>query len=53
MKIEWLIADVTAAVPPDRAERDILGMIFDIFFVNSGLFVVESHFVTQEYPFDS
>ena len=27
MKIEWLVADVTAVGSPDRAERAILGVI--------------------------
>ena len=40
MKIEWLIADVTAAVPPDRAERDILGMILDICWPIQVVFMV-------------
>ena len=31
MKIEWLIANVTAAGSPDRAERDILVIILDFF----------------------
>ena len=31
MKIEWLVTDVTPVGSPDRAERDILGMIFDVF----------------------
>ena len=31
MKLEWFIADVTAFVSPDRAERDILGMILNVF----------------------
>ena len=36
MKIEWLVADVTPVRSPDRAERDILGIIFGRFLANSG-----------------
>ena len=32
MKIEWLIANMTAVRSPDRAERDMLGMILDVFW---------------------
>ena len=31
MKIEWLVANVTLVGSPDRAERDNLGMLLDIF----------------------
>ena len=30
MKIEWLVADVTAVGSPDRAERAILGVTGDV-----------------------
>ena len=37
MKIEWLVADVTAVGSPDRVERAILGVILDgLFLTNSG-----------------
>ena len=37
MKIEWLIADVTAVGSPDKAEYAILGVILARhFFANSG-----------------
>ena len=31
MKIEWLIGDVTSVRPPTRAERELFGMILNIF----------------------
>ena len=31
MKIEWLVANIIAIRSPDRAERDILGVILGIF----------------------
>ena len=40
MKIEWLVADVTAVGSPDRAECDILGMILDVFLPIQATFVV-------------
>ena len=41
MKIEWLIANVTPVRSPARAERDILGMILDVFSPIQAPFVVE------------
>ena len=38
MKIEWLVAHVTAVGSPGRAERDILGMVFGVSLANSGHF---------------
>ena len=38
--IEWLVADVTVAGSLNRAERDILGMIFDVFQPIQAAFVV-------------
>ena len=32
MKIEWLVADVTPVEPSPRDERDIMGMILDVFW---------------------
>ena len=32
MKIEWLVANVTPVESPDRAERDLLGMLLDVFW---------------------
>ena len=53
MKIEWLLADVKAVGLPDRAERDILGVILDVFWSIQGIFsgqfrpllASDSHFV--------
>ena len=36
MKIDWLVADVTAVGSLDRAERAILGVILGVFFANLG-----------------
>ena len=36
LKIEWLVADVAPVVSPDRAERNILGMILGMLSANSG-----------------
>ena len=50
MKMEWLVADVTAIlVSPDRAERAILGVILaELFFSPiQAIFVVGGHFVTR------
>ena len=38
--VEWLLAGVTPAVSPDRAERAILGMILDVFWPIQGVLVV-------------
>ena len=45
MKTEWSIANVTPVGSPDReerdidrVERDILGIILDVFLANSGRF---------------
>ena len=40
MKIECLIADETSFVSPDRAERDILGMIVCVFLPIQAAFVI-------------
>ena len=40
LKIEWLFADVTPVGSPDRAERDILEMILDIFWPIQVAYVV-------------
>ena len=40
MKIGWLFSDVTAAGPPDRAERDIFGMFLGVFWPIQATFVV-------------
>ena len=39
MKKEWLAANVTPVVSPDRAERAILGMILDVFCPIQAMFV--------------
>ena len=31
MNIEWLVTDVTAVESHDRVEREILGMVLDVF----------------------
>ena len=39
LKIDWIVADVTPVGSPARAERDILGMLLDVFWP------IEAHFV--------
>ena len=41
MKTEWLVANVTAAGSPGRAERDIIRMIFYVFLSTQVVSVVE------------
>ena len=41
MKIEWLIVNVTPVRSPDRAEREMLGMIVDVFGLVSRLCIWE------------
>ena len=36
MKIEWLFTGVSRVGSPDRAERDILGMVLGDFWANLG-----------------
>ena len=43
--MEWLAIDVTAVGSHDRVERDILGMIFDVFWPVQAAIVAGSHFV--------
>ena len=43
MKIEWLVATVTAVGPPDRAERAVSGMVLARRF-----FPIQSVFVDEE-----
>ena len=38
MKTDWLVADITHGVSPDRAERDTQEMVLDVPFANSGRF---------------
>ena len=38
--MELLVANVTFVGSPDRAERDILGMLFDVFWSIQAAFVV-------------
>ena len=40
MKIGGLVADVTSVGPPARAERETLGVIWDIFWPIEAAFVV-------------
>ena len=40
LKIESLVADVTPVRSPARAERDILGMVLDVFWPIQDTFVV-------------
>ena len=53
MKIEWLVADVTAVGSLDRAERAILGVDFDCvcFWPIQVMFVVEEPFRGVGTPF--
>ena len=52
MKIEWLVADVTAVGFPDRAERAILGVILAecVFWSMQALFVVGEPFCDIRTP---
>ena len=38
MKTEWLVADVTPGVSPDREEDATQEMVLDVSFANSGRF---------------
>ena len=40
MKIEWLVAGVTAVGSPDRAECAILGVMLAVFLLHQAVFVV-------------
>ena len=40
MKIEWLVANATVVGSLDRAEHDILGMIFDVFWAIQAVLVL-------------
>ena len=46
MKIEWLVANKTSAGSATRAERDILGLIFGVFWT------IQTTFVVTEQLFD-
>ena len=39
MKSEWLVANVLSVGSPDRAERDILGVILGVFWPVQATFV--------------
>ena len=54
MKKEWLVTDVTAICPPDRAERAIFGVILAGQFFGQFRNVVlsGSHFLMQEPPLE-
>ena len=54
MKIDWLVADVTAIRSPDRAERAILGVILvGRVFNQSRSFLWSGRlFVVQEHPLE-
>ena len=54
MKINWLVADVTAVGSPDRAEHAILVVILAVrFFGQFGLYFLSgSHFVMDEPPLE-
>ena len=45
MKTERLVTNVTAVGSPDRAKRDILGVILDVFWSIQATFVVGESFV--------
>ena len=40
LKIEWLVADVIPVGSPARAERDILGMLLDVFWSIQAAFLI-------------
>ena len=44
MKKEWLVANATPAMSPDRAERGILGMMVGVFLAIQAVFVVGEPF---------
>ena len=50
IKTDWLVADVTSARSPDRAERDIFGVVFGVFLPVQALLWSGSDFVMQESP---
>ena len=50
MKIEWLLADVKAVGLPDRAERDILGVILDVFWSIQAVLVAGEPLCDIEIP---
>ena len=50
MKIEWLIADVTAVGSPARAESAIFWVIFDVFWPIWATFVAEEPLCDLETP---
>ena len=49
MQIDWLIANVTAAGSPDRAECAILRMFLDIFWTFQATFVAGESLVGIPY----
>ena len=53
MKIEQLVANVTPVVFPDRAEFDILGIMFDVFWPNLAAFVVGEPLFDVGIPLES
>ena len=50
--MEWLVANVTAARSPDRAERDILRAILDVVQPIHAAFAVGGYFVTNKFPLE-
>ena len=50
MRIEWLVSDMTPVVSPERAERDIFRVIFDIFAQVRPLLWLGKQFEMYEYP---
>ena len=52
MKIEWLVADVTAVCPPDRTECAMLGVILTgaLFWQIQAVFVVRAVFCDARTP---
>ena len=54
MKVEWLVANVTAVGSPDRAEHVILGMILAgrVFGQSRSYLWLGSHFVVWEHPLE-
>ena len=51
MKPDWLIADVTPAGSPDRAERAILGMMLGVFGQFRAFLADSGHFCGRGSPF--
>ena len=51
MKTKWLVADETSVGSPDRAERDIFGVILDAFWSIQATFVAGEPLCDLETPY--